>query len=87
MTDFVDVAFEEDIAPWGPRRLDEQTVRLGSGGIWRVHKDDHYPPHAHNVETGQRINLVTGDVIDAKGKPTGHKVNGKHLARLNAALH
>jgi len=58
------VTLEKSIVPDGMvYLLTEKTVRHG-GEIWRIHKCDADPfpsnPHAHNVETGLKLDLATG---------------------------
>lgn len=47
-------------------RVDEQTLK-SSGEIWRIHKYDADPfpsnPHAHNVQTGLKLHLGTGELF------------------------
>lgn len=46
-------------------RLDEERRKM-KGEQWEIHKNDVDPwpsdPHAHNVETGYKLNLATGDL-------------------------
>jgi hypothetical protein len=47
------------------RRLDEVTVKR-DGHVWRIHRNDadSFPshPHAHNVESGLKLDLTTGNL-------------------------
>jgi hypothetical protein len=53
------------------RRLDEERRKL-KGEIWEIHQNDVDPwpsnPHAHNVETGYKVNLSTGAIHDPSKK-------------------
>ena len=46
------------------RRIEEITVRM-NGEVWRIHQNDADPfpsnPHAHNVESGAKMDLSTGE--------------------------
>lgn len=48
-------------------RVDEQKLKSG-GEIWKIHKYDADPfpsnPHAHNVETGLKLHLGTGELFE-----------------------
>lgn len=52
-------------------RLDEERIRQ-NGEIWEIHKtdDDPWPsnPHAHNVQTGWKLDLRNGDLYDPQKK-------------------
>jgi hypothetical protein len=54
------------VSPGGLRHLLEQTVRV-HGEVWRVYKNDADPfpsnPHAHNVQSGLKLHLGTGDLF------------------------
>ena len=60
------VSVDESVVPEGvPRKLEE--VRLKAAGeIWEIHKNDADPrpsnPHAHNVESGLKLDLSTGEL-------------------------
>ena len=65
------------------RRLDEVTVKR-DGQIWRIHKNDADPfpsnPHAHNVESGLKLDLRNGDLY-FRGQ-VRNRVNRKHLLHI-----
>ena len=52
------------------RRLDEITIKK-DGQIWRIHKNDDDPfpsnPHAHNLESGLKLDLSTGKLYYKRG--------------------
>jgi hypothetical protein len=80
------VAMEESILPEGlARRTDEQIIKV-KGEVWEIHRYDKDPcpsnPHAHNVETGHKLHLVTGELFNYKCKPLNRKVSRAHLSAL-----
>jgi hypothetical protein len=83
MTDILcEVEFEVSPIPDGVmRRLDEVTVKR-DGCIWRIHKNDADPfpsnPHAHNVESGLKLDLSTG-ALYFRSQPSGKRISRKHL--------
>ena len=61
-----------ELLPSGiPGRLDEERRKL-NGAHWEIHLSDadDWPskPHAHNVETGLKLDLRTGDLYDPRRK-------------------
>lgn len=66
------------------RDFREVTIRK-DGCVWRIHKNDADPfpsnPHAHNVESGLKLDLSTGELC-LQTTRTGKKVNKKHLAAI-----
>jgi hypothetical protein len=70
----------------GPHRreLREATVKCG-GNIWRIHTNDTDPfpsnPHAHNLETGLKLDLSTG-LLYLGRKPAGGTFKRKHFLTL-----
>jgi hypothetical protein len=83
------VEFAESPIPDGTlMRLDEVTIR-GFGRIWRVHQNDSDPfpskPHAHNLETGLRVHLGTGQLYCGT-VDTGKNIGQKHLTFLRSEL-
>lgn len=78
---------EEPILPAGvPRKLEE--VRLKAvGEIWDIHRNDADPfpsnPHAHNVQTGVKLDLSNGDLY-RKRKKLKERVRKKELIALRA---
>lgn len=79
------LVLEESILPVGvPRKLEE--VRLKSQGeIWDIHKNDADPfpsnPHAHNIQTGLKLDLSNGDLY-RKRKKLDERVVKKGLKAL-----
>lgn len=61
------------------RHLDEVTIKR-DGCIWRIHKNDADPfpsnPHAHNVESGLKLDLSTGALYFGR-KPSGKSIPQK----------
>lgn len=66
------------------RRLDEVTIKR-DGCVWRIHKNDADPfpsnPHAHNVESGLKLDLRNGDLY-FQNKPTNENIGKKHLSAV-----
>jgi hypothetical protein len=66
------------------RELREATIKC-DGQIWRIHKNDADPfpsnPHAHNLETGLKLDLSTG-ALYLGSKPAGGTFKRKHLKTL-----
>jgi hypothetical protein len=82
------LAVEDSIIPRGGiRRLVEQTVRV-HGEVWRVHRNDADPfpsnPHAHNLESGLKLHLGTGELF--LGKQFAGTINRKDLLAIRNAL-
>jgi hypothetical protein len=80
------ITMEDTILPDDvPGRVDEQRVKV-KGEIWKIHKFDKDPcpsnPHAHNVETGYKLHLGTGDLYDSKCHPIYKRVSRAHLIAL-----
>lgn len=80
------ITLEETILPKGAiRRIDEQTVK-SKGEIWVIHKYDKDPfpsnPHAHNEETGQKLDLSNGDLYDSKNNYLKTNISKKNLLLL-----
>lgn len=83
-----EICLEEDILPEGILRLiTEETVR-SKGQIWRIHANDQDPfpsiPHAHNLESGLKLHLGTGDLY--RKKQLVGRVTCKHLKLIRDAL-
>ena len=79
---------ESLISPGVFARLDEATIKSG-GEIWRIHKYDADPfpsnPHAHNLETGLKLHLGTGELFEkttSKGR-----LRCKSLRKLRSLVH
>ena len=77
-----EIEFEQSPLPTGVmRRLDEVTVKRDCC-IWRIHKNDADPfpsnPHAHNVESGLKLDLSTG-ALYLGARPSGESITRKHL--------
>ena len=55
-------------------------------GIWEIHKNDKDPfpsnPHAHNKETGEKLNLSTGEIHNIKTRQIVGKLNTKELNEI-----
>lgn len=80
-----EIKLEESPIPQGTlRRLDEVTIKR-DGHVWRVHKNDADPfpsnPHAHNVESGLKLDLSTGELYFGS-KSTGNAIKRKHLLNV-----
>ncbi len=80
---------DDGIVPEGTRRLlSEQTVKV-RGEVWRVYKSDADPwpsnPHAHNYETGTKLDLGTGDLYDINRRWVGN-IGKKKLEAVRAKL-
>jgi hypothetical protein len=83
------IHMEESIIPDGTRRkLTEVTVR-SRGQVWRIHQNDDDPfpsnPHAHNLESGLKLHLGTGELYDGT-RNTGEKVSLKNLKSIRSRL-
>lgn len=70
-----EVVLDPGILPDGTTRLlTEKTVKV-KGEIWRTHKTDADPwpsnPHAHNLETGIKLHLGTGEMFDGNKHSVG----------------
>lgn len=77
-----EVEFESSPIPDGVvRSLDEVTVKR-DGCIWRIHANDADPfpsnPHAHNIESGLKLNLATG-ALYFRSQASGKSISRKHL--------
>jgi hypothetical protein len=63
------------------RDFNEVSVKR-DGCIWRIHKNDADPfpsnPHAHNVESGLKLDLSTG-ALYFRARPTGQNIARRHL--------
>jgi hypothetical protein len=80
------IELEDSILPKGAiTRIDEETIK-SKGEIWVIHKYDKDPfpsnPHAHNEETGQKLDLTNGDLYDGKNNYLGINVSKKNLILL-----
>lgn len=68
------------------RRLIEVTVKT-KGEVWRIHKNDADPfpsnPHAHNLETGLKLDMKTGELYRRTEKQD-YKVSKKDLKFINS---
>lgn len=76
------IEFETSPIPNGIiRRLDEVTVKR-DGCVWRIYKNDADPypsnPHAHNLESGLKLDLSTGALYHGR-QSAGGKIDRKHL--------
>lgn len=83
-----EVAFRNSIIPAGvPVRLEEQTVRR-HGQVWRVHwtDADSFPsnPHAHNLDSGLKLHLGTGELF--RKKVLVGKIRVKDLLAIRSEL-
>lgn len=84
-----EIQLDESLIPPGIfARLDEETVKSG-GEIWRIFKYDADPfpsnPHAHNLETGLKLHLGTGELFEkttSKGR-----LRCKSLKKLRSLVH
>lgn len=84
------VKLEKTILPEDAiQRIDEQTIK-SKGEIWVIHKYDKDPlpsnPHAHNEETGQKLDLSNGDLYDAKNNYLKTNISKKDLLLLRAKV-
>lgn len=84
------IELSESILPDGAlKRLDEQTIK-SKGEIWVIHKYDKDPlpsnPHAHNEETGQKLDLRNGDLYDGKNNYQGTNISKKDLLLLRGKV-
>lgn len=84
------IKFEYSILPEGvPTRIDEKEVRV-NGEIWKINKydKDHCPsnPHAHNIETGYKLHLGSGDLFNYKCDPLNKKIHKKDLLEIRERL-
>lgn len=84
------IEFEVSIIPENlPSRLDEQIVKV-KGEIWEIHKYDKDPcpsnPHAHNIETGYKLHLGTGELYSSKCKPLFERVKEKDLRTIRSQI-
>jgi hypothetical protein len=75
------IVIDENIIPEDTfQSLYEETIK-SKGNIWVIHKSDADPfpsnPHAHNKETGLKLNLGSGDLYN--GKRHCGKVSMKNL--------
>lgn len=70
------------------QRLVEITVKA-HGQVWRIYQNDADPfpsnPHAHNVQSGLKLNLNNGELFFGKKKQP-KKVSGKDLRFINAEI-
>lgn len=84
------VKLDESILPIDTLQLlDEQTIK-SKGEIWVIHKYDKDPfpsnPHAHNEETGQKLDLSNGDLYDGKNKYQGTNISKRNLLLLRSKV-
>lgn len=84
------IVLNESILPVGAlQRLDEQTIK-NKGEIWVIHKYDKDPfpsnPHAHNEQTGQKVDLSNGDLYDGKNNYQGINISKKDLLLLRGKV-
>ena len=89
-TELSKVTFYHSILPDDvPGRLDEKVVKV-KGEIWSIHKYDKDPcpsnPHAHNIETGYKLHLGTGELYNYKCNPLNKKIKRKHLLAIRDQL-
>jgi len=63
----------------------KEIVKAG-GDVWKIHKYDQdvFPsdPHAHNKETGEKLNLFSGNVHSAVNKKIVRKLSKKKLDQI-----
>jgi hypothetical protein len=71
-----------------PQHIREVTVR-SKGEVWRIHKNDADPwpsnPHAHNLETGLKLHLGTGELFH-KRRNTGKKISNNNLEIIRSKV-
>jgi hypothetical protein len=84
-----EIRLESAVIPATARRhLSEVTVR-SNGELWRIHKNDADPwpsnPHAHNLETGLKLHLGTGELF-LKRRSVGEKISKKDLKAIRSEL-
>ncbi|MDO8517580.1 MAG: hypothetical protein Q7S33_05645 [Nanoarchaeota archaeon] len=79
---------DEDIFEDGSIHIELHDVKI-SGARWRFHKNDKDPfpskPHGHNIETGDKVNIWTGEVYD-KNKTLTYKLSEKHILFIQSKL-
>jgi hypothetical protein len=67
------------------QRLVEVTVKA-HGQVWRIHQNDADPfpsnPHAHNLQTGLKLNLETGELFLGRKKQQ-ERISAKDLRFIN----
>jgi len=83
-----EITFRNSIIPATvPTRLREQTVRR-HGQVWRVHwtETDSFPsnPHAHNLDSGLKLHLGTGQLF--RKKLLVGKIRPKDLLAIRSEL-
>jgi hypothetical protein len=81
------IEFEMSPIPHGVvRQLDEVTIKR-EGCVWRIHKNDADPfpsnPHAHNVESGLKLDLSTG-ALYFRSRLSGKSIARRHLDFIRA---
>lgn len=62
--------------------------RKEKGEIWEIHKNDKDPfpsnPHAHNIETGEKLDLNNGNIYDSRTGNVIRKMKNKDLESLKS---
>lgn len=79
----------DEITEDGRRLMLERTIK--SNGIWRVHKSDAdtiFPSnfHAVNIETGEKLDLYTGEVFNPVSKQLTRKLPKKAMRYVYGEL-
>lgn len=80
------VTFNKSIIPKGAiSRIDEERIKV-KGEIWKINIYDADPfpsnPHAHNVQTGNKLHLGNGSLYNNKNKPLNKSIKRKDLIAL-----
>lgn len=84
------IKLEESILPDSElKKLHEQIIK-SKGEIWIIHKYDKDPlpsnPHAHNEQTGQKLDLSNGDLYDSRNNYQGSNISKKDLLLLRGKV-
>ena len=87
---FIEIEFPQSPIPADcPRRLDEITIRR-DGCVWRINKYDADPfpsnPHAHNVESGLKLDLSTGYLYSGRNHVNNISKKNLEFIRTQAGL-
>jgi hypothetical protein len=87
--DFVqEIILPQSILPSSIHTLVEWTVK-NKGEVWRIHNNDADPfpsnPHAHNVETGCKLDLSNGKLYQ-KSRDTGERIKYKELINIRSQI-
>ena len=87
-SDYIYIDLGYSPIPSGCRRLLNEVTIKKDGKIWRIHKNDPDPfpskPHAHNVESGLKMDLSNGDLYFMGALQ--QRVNKKHLLDLRSMI-